>query len=54
MRSHLHYNSDKDLWSLEMKLPRHMAPVTLGFVLWYPGESASCQQGGMHECCSEV
>eukprot|EP00775_Hariotina_reticulata_P005214 gene5214-5452_t len=36
MRSHLHYDSQRDLWALEMKLPRHMAPVTLGFVLWYP------------------
>lgn len=34
MRSHLHYDTAKDVWSVELKVPRHMAPVTLGFVLW--------------------
>lgn len=38
MRSHLHYNQSTDLWGLELQIPRNMTPVTLGFVLWYPGE----------------
>jgi hypothetical protein len=37
MRSHLHYDTAKDVWSVELKVPRHMAPVTLGFVLWNSG-----------------
>lgn len=36
MRSHLHYNQQQDVWALEMHVPRNMAPVNLGFVLWYP------------------
>jgi hypothetical protein len=37
MRSHMHYNEQQDVWALEMHVPRNMAPVNLGFVLWYPG-----------------
>ena len=37
MRSHMHYDQQKDLWHCELKVPRHMSPVLLGFVLWYPG-----------------
>jgi hypothetical protein len=37
MRSHMHHDAGKDLWSIELKVPRHMAPVTLGFVLWNSG-----------------
>lgn len=46
MRSHLHFDQSKDLWSVELKIPRQMAPVTLGFVLWNSGKTtgscASC------------
>lgn len=41
MRSHMHYDQQKDIWALEMKVPRNMAPVLLGFVLWYPGTIAN-------------
>jgi hypothetical protein len=33
----MHHDAAKDLWSIELKVPRHMAPVTLGFVLWNSG-----------------
>lgn len=39
MRSHLHYDESKDLWSVELKVPRAMTPLTLGFVLWNAGEA---------------
>jgi hypothetical protein len=38
MRSHLHLDQSKDVWSVELKIPRQMAPVTLGFVLWNAGQ----------------
>lgn len=41
MRSHFHFDESRDLWSVELKIPRHMAPVTLGFVLWNAGEGVS-------------
>jgi hypothetical protein len=37
MRSHMHHDAAKDLWTCELKVPRQMAPVTLGFVLWNQG-----------------
>lgn len=39
MRSHMHFDQSKDTWSVELKIPRHMAPVTLGFVLWNSGKT---------------
>jgi hypothetical protein len=45
MRSHLHFDESKDLWVVELKVPRQMAPVTLGFVLWNAG-GGCCTLGG--------
>lgn len=33
----MHYDDAKDLWTIHLDIPKHMAPVTLGFVLWNQG-----------------
>lgn len=36
-RTPFRYSKEMDAWEVQLVIPRRLAPVQLGFVLWFPG-----------------